>query len=57
MKIDRAKKLLSEQKYTISEISDMLGFNTVFYFSRLFKLHTHMSPTEYINSIKADNVL
>ncbi len=57
MKIDKAKKLLSEQKYTISEISDMLGFNTVFYFSRLFKLHTHMSPTEYINSIKADNVL
>lgn len=57
MKIDKAKKLLSEQKYTISEISDMLGFNTVFYFSRLFKLHTDMSPTEYINSIKADNVL
>ena len=57
MKIDRAKKLLSEQKYTISEISDMLGFNTVYYFSRLFKLHTDMSPTEYVNSIKADNVL
>lgn len=57
MKIDKAKKLLSEQKYTITEISDMLGFNTVFYFSRLFKVHTDMSPTEYINSIKADNVL
>ena len=57
MKIDKAKKLLSQQKYTVSEISDMLGFGSVYYFSRLFKLHTDMSPTEYIRSIKADNVL
>jgi len=57
MKIDKAKKLLSEQKFTVSEIADILGFGSVFYFSRQFKLHTDMSPTEYINSIKADNVL
>lgn len=57
MKIDKAKKLLSQQKYTVSEISDLLGFGSVYYFSRLFKLHTDMSPTEYIKSIKADNVL
>lgn len=57
LKIDKAKKLLSQQKYTITEISDMLGFNSVYYFSRQFKLITDMSPTEYINSIKADNVL
>lgn len=57
MKIDKAKKLLSQQKYTISEISDTLGFSSVFYFSRQFKTHTDMSPTEYVNSIKAHNVL
>ena len=57
MKIDKAKKLLSQQKYTVSEIADTLGFGSVYYFSRIFKLHTDMSPTEYINSIKADNVL
>ncbi|MBQ8197534.1 MAG: helix-turn-helix transcriptional regulator [Clostridia bacterium] len=57
LKIDRAKKLLSQSKYTVTEIADMLGFNSVFYFSRQFKLHTDMSPTEYINSIKADNLL
>jgi AraC-like DNA-binding protein len=57
MKIDKAKKLLSEQRFTVSDISDMLGFNSIYYFSRQFKLHTDMSPTEYINSIKADNVL
>ncbi len=57
MKMDKAKKLLSQQKYTVSEISDMLGFGSVFYFSRQFKLQTDMSPTEYIKSIKADNIL
>lgn len=57
MKIDKAKKLLSQQKFTVSEISDILGFSSVFYFSRQFKLYTDMSPTEYVNSIKADNVL
>lgn len=57
IKIDKAKKLLSQQKYTVSEIADMLGFGSVYYFSRQFKTHTDMSPTEYMNSIKADNVL
>jgi len=57
MKIDKAKKLLSQQKYTVSEISDMLGFGSIYYFSRQFKLQTAMSPTEYIKSIKADNIL
>ena len=57
MKVDKAKKLLSQQKYTVSEISDMLGFGSIYYFSRQFKLQTGMSPTEYIKSIKADNIL
>ena len=57
LKIDKAKKMLSQQKFTVSEIADSLGFSSVFYFSRQFKIHTDMSPTEYVNSIKADNVL
>ncbi len=57
MKIDRAKKFLSQQKYTVSEISDMLGFGSIYYFSRQFKIQTGMSPTEYVKSIKADNIL
>ena len=57
MKIDKAKELLSQNKYTISEISDILGFGSIFYFSRQFKLHTDMSPTEYLNSIKFNDIL
>ncbi len=57
LKIDKAKKLLSQHKYTISEIADNLGFSSIHYFSRQFKIQTDMTPTEYVNSIKADNVL
>ncbi len=57
LKIEEAKKLISQNKYTVTEISLMLNFSSVHYFSRQFKLVTDMSPTEYENSIKADNVL
>lgn len=57
MKIDKAKELLSQNKYTVSEIADLLGFASIFYFSRQFKLHTDMSPSEYLNSIKATDLL
>ena len=57
LKIAEAKKLLSQNKYTVTEIAFMLNFNSVHYFSRQFKFRTDMSPTEYVISIKADNVL
>ena len=57
MKIDEAKKLISMKKYSVTEITSMLGFTSVHYFSRLFKQITDMTPTEYARSIKADNVL
>ena len=57
LKIEEAKKLISQNKFTVTEISLMLNFSSVHYFSRQFKLITDMSPTEYENSIKADNVL
>ena len=57
MKIDKAKELLSQNKFTVSEIADLLGFASIFYFSRQFKLHTDMSPSEYLNSIKATDLL
>ena len=57
LKIDEAKKLISLNKYTVTEITDILGFSSVHYFSRLFKQITDMTPTEYARSIKAENVL
>lgn len=57
LKIDEAKKLISLNKYSVTEITYMLGFSSVHYFSRLFKKYTDMTPTEYMRSIKAENVL
>ncbi len=57
LKIDESKKLISQNKFTYTEIAYKLGFNSVHYFSRLFKQHTQMTPSEYAKSIKADNIL
>ena len=47
LRIERAKKLLADGECTVSEISEMLGFESVYYFSRVFKSHTGASPTNY----------
>lgn len=57
LKIDKAQKLLSQQKYSISQIADILGYASIHYFSRQFKASTGMSPSEYANSIIAENLL
>lgn len=48
-KIDAAKKMMTDGDYKIYEISDRLGFESAFYFSRVFKKVTGMSPRDYIN--------
>lgn len=54
-KIEYAKKLIRENNYNMSQISQMLGYESIHYFSRQFKSITNMSPTEYKNSIKSLN--
>lgn len=47
LKIDRAGKLLKEYpNLSLREISDSLGFNDVYYFSKVFKRITGKSPSE-----------
>lgn len=50
LKIDAAKRLIRESSLNFTEISLRLGFNTVHYFSYLFKKRVGMSPTEYARS-------
>ena len=57
LKIEESKKLISQNNYSYTEIAEMLNINSVHYFSRLFKTHTQMTPSEYARSIKADNLL
>ena len=46
-KITRAKSLLLEQDLKIYEIADRLGFESAFYFSKVFKKVEGLSPREY----------
>lgn len=57
MKIEKAKKLLSHGNKTVNEVADILGFSYVQYFCRQFKLHTDMTPSEYVDSIKTDHLI
>jgi len=47
IRINKAKKLLSETELSIETIADRLGFSSVYYFSRFFKNKTSLSPTAY----------
>jgi len=47
LKIEEAKKLLKRTNYSISEISEKLGFSEVKYFGAAFKKTVGKSPTEY----------
>lgn len=45
--IKKAKEYLLNTELTIGEISDRLNFENVYYFSRLFKKYTNLSPNAY----------
>jgi AraC-like DNA-binding protein/DNA-binding NarL/FixJ family response regulator len=47
IKTERACALLREEKYRIYEISYMLGFENAYYFTRVFRRYTGLSPSEY----------
>lgn len=51
IKLKKAKILIKENKYTISEISEKLGFTSIHYFSRKFKNEFSISPSDYAKSI------
>lgn len=51
VKLSKSKQLIKENKYTISEIAFMLGFNSIHYFSRAFTQHYEISPSEYAQTV------
>ena len=51
IKLKKAKLLIKENKYTISEISEKLGFTSIHYFSKKFKKEFNISPSDYAKSI------
>lgn len=51
VKMERACELIREGRYRIYEISYRMGFENAYYFSRVFKRHIGMTPSEYRKSL------
>ena len=52
IRFKEACRLLKDGRYSISEISDMVGFNTPSYFATCFKKYMGVLPTEYVKNQK-----
>lgn len=48
LKLKYIKSMICENRYSLTYISEKVGFSDLNYFSRFFKKYTGMSPTEYM---------
>lgn len=53
LKIEKAKEMIRMQNMNLTQISENLGYSSIYYFSRQFKKIAGMTPSEYMSSIKA----
>lgn len=52
LRIENAKRLLIFSRMTVSEIADVVGFSSVYYFSKYFRKATGVTPSEYKRQTK-----
>lgn len=53
-RIGKAKELLTDKSLSVSDISSLCGFNSVYHFCKCFKLHTNTTPTDYRTKTYSD---
>ncbi|MDB5159034.1 MAG: transcriptional regulator, AraC family [Mucilaginibacter sp.] len=56
LRLERAKNLLATTVLNISEIADQTGFESVFYFSKLFKKKNGISPNAFRKAIPLQEI-
>lgn len=56
LKIERAKELIVNSEYTLSEISYMLGYSSVQYLSNQFKKTTGFTVSQYKNGAPVERI-
>lgn len=52
LRIKEAKQLIRRGRLNFSQIAEATGFDTIHYFSAVFKKHTGLTPTEYARSLR-----
>jgi len=50
-RMKKAKEFLIRGKHSIEEVSELLGYNSVHYFLKVFKKETGMTPKQYITAV------
>lgn len=53
LRIVNAQRLLERTKYSIDEVSEIVGYDNPLYFSRVFKKETGLSPAQYRKAERA----
>ncbi|MBO4886544.1 MAG: helix-turn-helix transcriptional regulator [Clostridia bacterium] len=52
LRMKEAKRLIRENQYNFTQIADIVGFESIYYFSSRFKRITGMTPTEYARTLR-----
>ena len=50
-RIEKAKVLLTNENYKVTEVAQMVGYSSIHHFSRTFREHTGMSPLAYVKAV------
>lgn len=56
LKIEQAKKLIKTTSFNFTQISQMLNYDSIHYFSRQFKRIEGISPTEYKTNLTKEEI-
>ncbi len=62
VRLKKAALLIKQNEFSIAEISDMVGFNNVAYFSKCFHEEFHIQPSRYLdyentNTLQENNLI
>ena len=52
LRIGQAKRLIQEGRLNFTQVAEAVGYDSIYYFSSLFKKQTGMTLSEYSKSLK-----
>ncbi len=52
LRLGQAKRMIREGNLNFTQVAEYVGYDSIYYFSALFKKRTGMTLTEYAKSLK-----
>lgn len=52
LRVGQAKRLIRQGNLSFTQVAELVGYESIYYFSALFKKHTGLTLTEYAQSVK-----